>query len=187
MDKINILRNKVIRLGKFGFWMTALTILTSLLYQIDSQISIWNGDPGWLWGSSSAGWAKGFSSEDLNQPGQKAKKMLAAVNCTNFLINSAINLTFLFIFRAMWRGQAISPRTAILVMVLGILCILQMMIYIDVAPIPLNERYGEKIGSLTIAILLEPTWEIAIGLLAIAFSRVINFANIQKCQLEDIV
>ena len=167
--------------------MIALMIFISLLYLVNTQISIWSGEPGWLWSSSSEGWAKGFTSEDLNQPDQKAKKMLAAVNCATFLFNLAISLTFLLIFRAMWLGQAIARRTATLLVALGALCFLEEMIFIDVAPIPLDERSGEDIGTLSFGIGLLISWEIAFCLLAIATSRIISFANIQERQLEDIV
>jgi hypothetical protein len=186
MNKIVTLRSKVVQLGKFGFLMTALTILTSLLYQEGVQISIWSGEPGWLCGHYFEGWAKGFTSEELNQSDQKGTKILAAVHLSEFLFRSATSLTILLVFRAMWQGRAITRKTATLVMVLGILCFLGIM-DIDTAPIPLDERTCESIGNLTFSFSLTPFREITLGLLTIAASRIINFANILERQLEDIV
>ena len=188
MNKINTLKNKVIQLGKFGFWVTAFLILYSLLFQVSAQISIWSDVPNWLiFDDAFKAWKGGFTIEELNKADQRGKKIVAVVKCAHFLLSSAISLTLLFIFRSMWQGQAIAQRTATLVMVLGILCILEMMIIIDCPRIPLDERSGESVGMLEFGISLPLSWEIAFCLIAIAASRIISFANMQECQLKDIV
>ena len=58
---------------------------------------------------------------------------------------------------------------------------------IEVSPIPVDERSGESIGILNFTFSLTPFREIAFGLLAIAAGRIINFANEQERQLEEIV
>ena len=189
MIEIVTLRSKVASVGKIGFWMTALTVLISLLSQVVGQVSLWTGEwPGWLLGGfcDCEPWTGGFTSEELNQSDQRAMKILSAVRLSEFLFRSATTLTILLVFRAMWEGGAISRRTATLVTVLGILCFLGIM-DIEVAPIPLDERSGESIGELTFALSLTPFREIAVGLLAIAAGRIIRYANEQERQLEEIV
>ena len=189
MNEIETLRSKVVGLGKLGFWMTAVTILISLLYQVAGQISLWTGEwPGWLLGGfcDCEPWTGGFTSEELNQSDQRAMKILSAVHLSEFLFRSATTLIILLVFRAMWQGQVISRRTANLVMILGILCFLGIM-DIEVSPIPVDERSGESIGILNFTFSLTPFREIAFGLLAIAAGRIINFANEQERQLEEIV
>ena len=189
MNEIETLRSKVVGLGKLGFWMTAVTILISLLYQVAGQISLWTGEwPGWLLGGfcDCEPWTGGFTSEELNQSDQRAMKIFSAVRLSEFLFRSATTLIILLVFRAMWQGQVISRRTANLVMILGILCFLGIM-DLEVEPIPLEERTGGSIGGLYFSFSLTPFREIAFGLLAIAAGRIINFANEQERQLEEIV
>ena len=187
MNEIETLRSKVVALGKLGFWMTAVTILISLLSQVVGQISLRTGEwPGWLLGGFLEPWTGGFTREELNQSDQRAMKILSAVHLSEFLFRSATTLIILLLFRAMWQGRAISRRTATLVMVLGILCFLGIF-DIEVAPIPLAQRSGDSTGRFSICLSLTPFREIAFGLLAIAAGRIIRFADEQKRQLEEIV
>ena len=187
MNEIVTLKRKVVSLGKLGFWMTAVTILISLLSQVAGQISLWTGElPDWLLSCCFEPLTGGFTSEELNQSDQRAKKILGAVHFSEFFFRSASTLTILLVFRAMWQGKVISRRTANLVMILGILCFLGIM-DIEVSPIPVDEMSGESIGILNFTFSLTPFREIAFGLLAIAAGRIINFANEQERQLEEIV
>ena len=187
MNEIETLRSKVVGLGKLGFWMTAVTILISLLYQVAGQISLWTGEwPGWLLGGfcDCEPWTGGFTSEELNQSDQRAMKIFSAVRLSEFLFRSATTLIILLVFRAMWQGRAISRLTATLVMVLGIFCFLGIM-DLEVEPISLEERTGGR--DLYFSFSLTPFREIAFGLLAIAAGRIIRFADEQERQLEEIV
>jgi len=187
MNEIETLRSKVVGLGKLGFWMTAVTILISLLSQVAGQISLWTGEwPGWLLGGfcDCEPWTGGFTSEELNQSDQRAMKILSAVRLSEFLFRSATTLIILLVFRAMWQGRAISRLTATLVMLLGIFCFLGIM-DLEVEPISLEDPTGGR--DLYFSISLTPFREIAFGLLAIAAGRIINFANEQERQLEEIV
>ena len=112
--------------------------------------------------------------------------MLGAVRFSEFLFSSAITMIILLLFRAMWKGRAISRRTASLAMVLGILCFLGVM-DLAVAPIPSEERSGGNIGRLAFAFSLTPFREVAYGLLALAAGRIIRVAHEQERQLDEIV
>ena len=178
MNENETLKNKVVALGKLGFWLTAVTILISLLSHAAFQTSLWSGD--WLLD----GWKGGFTAEELKRTPHR--EIMCAVSLSKFLFSLATTIIILLLFQAMWKGRAISRRTATLATVLGILCFLGIM-DLDVAPIPLEERSGGNIGRLTIAFSLTPFREIAFGLLAIAAGRVIRVANEQERQLDEIV
>ena len=85
MNEIVTLKRKVVSLGKLGFWMTAVTILISLLSQVAGQISLWTGElPDWLLSCCFEPLTGGFTSEELNQSDQRAKKILGAVHFSEF-------------------------------------------------------------------------------------------------------
>lgn len=178
MNENETLRNKVVALGKLGFWMTAVTILISLLCHAAYQISLWSGD--WLF----EGWKGGFTAEDLKR--SLGREIVCAVSLSSFLFSLATTIIILLLFRAMWEGRAISRRTANLATVLGILCVLGIF-DLGVEPLPLEERSDGEVGKLTFSVSTQLFREFVIGILAVAAGRVIRFANEQERQLDEIV
>jgi hypothetical protein len=92
MNEIVTLKRKVVSLGKLGFWMTAVTILISLLSQVAGQVSLWTGElPDWLLSCCFEPLTGGFTSEELNQSDQRAKKILGAVHFSEFFFQIGVH------------------------------------------------------------------------------------------------